>query len=204
MSLKTKVIKARIKNYFTRSRFIKSYQNKKRLLAVFLLIVNAHIYSGVWTEVVSTYEIAIQPKAFAREDRGGDRELKIAIDAPTDSDGSLVSAGEEEIENGGDSGQDATPLSIEDKIRRLFPEDPETMIAIAKAESKLNPHAINRANRNGSFDTGIFQINSIHGYDEEFLKNEDNNLKVAREVYDKQGITAWSAYNNGAYRQWMK
>lgn len=94
-------------------------------------------------------------------------------------------------------------LSIEDKIRKTFPENPELMIAIAKAESKLNPHAINRANSNGSVDTGIFQINSIHGYSEEYLKNEDNNLKIARIVYEKQGITAWASYNNGAYLKWL-
>ena len=107
------------------------------------------------------------------------------------------------VDGGGNSGQDESPLSIEDKIRKTFPENPEVMLAIAKAESKLNPHAINRANRNGSFDVGLFQINSIHGYDEEFLKNEDNNLKVARKIYDTQGITAWSAYNNGAYLKWL-
>ncbi len=107
------------------------------------------------------------------------------------------------VDGGGNSGQDESPLSIEEKIRKTFPENPEVMIAIAKAESKLNPHAINRANRNGSVDTGIFQINSIHGYSEEFLKNEDNNLKVARKIYDTQGITAWSAYNNGAFLNWL-
>jgi hypothetical protein len=107
------------------------------------------------------------------------------------------------VDGGGNSGQDESPLSIEDKIRKTFPENPEVMLAIAKAESKLNPHAINRANRNGSVDVGLFQINSIHGYDEEFLKNEDNNLKVARKIYDTQGITAWSAYNNGAYLKWL-
>ena len=107
------------------------------------------------------------------------------------------------VDRGGNSGQDESPLSIEEKIRKTFPEEPEIMLAIAKAESKLNPHAINRANRNGSVDTGLFQINSIHGYSEEFLKNEDNNLKVAREIYDRQGITAWSAYNNGAFLNWL-
>lgn len=89
-------------------------------------------------------------------------------------------------------------LSIEDKIKQTFPEQPEIMLAVAKAESKLNPHATN-INRNGTKDTGIFQVNSVHGYNEEWLKNEDNNLKAARKIYEKQGLKAWYAYQNGAY-----
>lgn len=107
------------------------------------------------------------------------------------------------VEGEANGGQPETSLSIEEKIRITFPEEPDIMLAIAKAESKLNPHAINRANRNGSVDTGIFQINSIHGYDEEYIKNEDNNLKIAREIYEKQGVTAWASYNNGAYLKWL-
>ena len=100
-------------------------------------------------------------------------------------------------------GQPATSLSIEEKIRQAFPEEPEVMLAIAKAESKLNPHVVNRANTNGSVDTGIFQVNSIHGYSEEYLLDEDNNLRVAREIYERQGKEAWVAYLNGAYKKWL-
>lgn len=99
--------------------------------------------------------------------------------------------------------EEETPPSIEEKIKKMFPEEFEIMLAIAKAESKLNPHVVNRSNSDGSIDTGIFQINSIHGYDEEFLKNEDNNLIIARKIYDKQGLNAWSAYKNGAYLKWL-
>lgn len=40
--------------------------------------------------------------------------------------------------------------------------DPWLLYAIAKVESSHNPKAINKANRNGTLDRGLMQINSIH------------------------------------------
>lgn len=94
---------------------------------------------------------------------------------------------------------EATQTSqVEDLIREAFPEEPEVMIAIAKSESGLNPQAGNK-NHNGTIDTGIFQINSIHGYSEEWLKDPENNIKAARKVYEKQGKEAWVVYLNKNY-----
>jgi len=87
----------------------------------------------------------------------------------------------------------SSPEALSDKIKRTFPEEPETMIAIAKAESSFRADAVN-VNRNGTKDCGVFQVNEIHGYDCEWLKDIDNNLLAAREVYEKQGLTAWMTY----------
>ena len=84
--------------------------------------------------------------------------------------------------------------SISQLITKMFPECPETMLAIAKAESNFKNDAVN-VNKNGSRDCGIFQINSIHGYDCEWLKDPHNNLDAARKVYEKQGLRAWATYN---------
>jgi hypothetical protein len=86
--------------------------------------------------------------------------------------------------------------SVESLIRKTFPEDAETMLVIAKWESNMRPDAVNTSNRNESIDCGLLQINSIHGYDCEWLKDPVNNLKVARKIYDTQGLQAWSSYNN--------
>lgn len=94
-------------------------------------------------------------------------------------------------------------LTIEEKIAKMFPENPEVMIAVAKAESNLNPFATNR-NTNGSRDIGIFQINSIHGNSDLEMFNVDKNLEAARKIYEKQGVTAWSAVNNGSYLKFIK
>ena len=97
--------------------------------------------------------------------------------------------------------QEKPILSLEDKICDTFPDNCDLMIAIAKAESGLDPNTPPNGNNNGSTDTGIFRINSIHGYSQEYLTDVDNNIAVAREIFDTQGITAWVAYNNGTYKR---
>lgn len=85
--------------------------------------------------------------------------------------------------------------SVEDKIRAAFPEDPETAVRIAKCESSLRSHAIHK-NKNGSVDTGIFQINSVHKYSQKDLFDVDFNIRVARKLYDRQGWAPWVCYRS--------
>lgn len=86
-----------------------------------------------------------------------------------------------------------TPVTIEEKIRAMFPEDPDRAVRIAKCESGMRPEAFNGKNRNGSWDAGVFQVNSVHKYSKEYLFNVDNNLKVARKLYEARGNT-WGAW----------
>lgn len=94
-----------------------------------------------------------------------------------------------------------TGNKIIDAIYRTFPEDPYTALAIAKAESNLNPLATGY-NSNGSRDFGLMQVNSIHGYGEE-LYDVETNLKVARKIYEKRGWSAWCAYKTGKHLTYL-
>jgi soluble lytic murein transglycosylase-like protein len=63
--------------------------------------------------------------------------------------------------------------------------NPYVLYAIAKTESNLNPSAINRGNRNGTYDIGLMQINSgwlpelrKHGIGEAQLLDACTNIQV--------------------------
>lgn len=98
-------------------------------------------------------------------------------------------------------------------FKKYFPKEEEARImrAISLAESKGKQSAINKDNKNGSIDSGFFQINTIHRNKgetkEQFIvrmHNLEENFKLARKVLDKQGLTAWSVYNNGRYLTYLK
>jgi len=100
------------------------------------------------------------------------------------------------------SSKDLTFIPIERKIKQTFPNNFPIMLAIAKAESALNSFATNTDNSDGSVDVGIFQINSIHKYSGD-LTDVDYNLQCAREVFNREGVGAWNAYNNGKYKDFL-
>lgn len=82
----------------------------------------------------------------------------------------------------------------------------ELMIAICKSENGYHmwdnswkPEVQYKGNDNGSTDTGLCMINSIHGYGEEWLKVAENNLEAAYKVWSNSGYKAWSDYKNGRY-----
>lgn len=93
--------------------------------------------------------------------------------------------------------------SIEEIISRYFHEDPETAIAIANAESGLNPLAVNTKNTNGTTDYGLWQINSIHNPTEVQKTDAVENTKLAREIYERRGWDAWSAWTNKSYKKYL-
>lgn len=89
--------------------------------------------------------------------------------------------------------------------------DPWLLYAIAYTESTHNPNAVSRPNRNGTYDIGLMQINSVHiptlrahGIDPSSLKNACASTyigawvlssKIRRYGYTWQAI---AAYNVGS------
>lgn len=117
---------------------------------------------------------------------------------------------------------------VEKIVRETFPEEPTVAVAVAKAESGLNPNRENRGKANGKYkgecSIGLFQINlrsdgctgkKVH-WDKvpgetleekvEWLKVPENNAKIARDIYDGRGGNwyAWGAYTNGSYKQHLR
>lgn len=80
----------------------------------------------------------------------------------------------------------------------------EIMLAIMMAESGCNPRSDNSGlNVDGTYDYGLFQINSVHGHSRDILANPAKNTEIAFKIWQSQGYRAWAAYNNGSYLKFM-
>lgn len=90
------------------------------------------------------------------------------------------------------------------------------MAAIGLAESSGNPYAHNPKYPDNSY--GLFQINMLDTPDypmganrraryglrsNEELFDPMTNLKAAKDIYDSQGLNAWSVYRSGAYKDYL-
>lgn len=99
---------------------------------------------------------------------------------------------------------------IKELIREYFGKDSEMAIAIATCESGLDNRAYNRnwSEEEGvywSTDHGAMQINDYfhaHRGDIENLTVEEN-IKIAKDIFDESGWNAWSAYKNGCYKKFL-
>lgn len=116
--------------------------------------------------------------------------------------------------------------TIEDKIREYFPRSWKTMIAVAHAESRMNNDAIGyncfyyqgKATttpiKNGSKACDVKDRSLAWSVDCFLLQKNyvgrktcpegvslDQHLKEVSDLSKQQGLTAWSAYNNGSYKR---
>lgn len=80
-----------------------------------------------------------------------------------------------------------------DAIKRVWKHHANIGIAIASCESGLRAKAINRANRDGSVDVGLFQINSIHGFSEAELLDPITNASLAYVLFLRSHLSPWRA-----------
>lgn len=74
------------------------------------------------------------------------------------------------------------------------------MVAVCKAESSNREEIVNSIGC-----VGLFQINApVHKkYDARLLKQGEYNTKAALDIYKSQGLRAWEAYTNGAYKKYV-
>lgn len=103
---------------------------------------------------------------------------------------------------------ESTPKSeVTELIKKHFGDDADKAIICFKSESGLRPTAFNGKNKNGTWDAGVAQVNSIHcpkiglktGSKEckDALFDVETNLTVAKKIFDgrEHGFRAW--YGSG-------
>ncbi len=90
-------------------------------------------------------------------------------------------------------------------IRLVWPvELQETAIAIATAESGLNPNALSPVNSDGGKDAGLFQYHWGYELYGDKIFDPVFNARISYEnKYLKGGWTHWTVYKTGAYLKWM-
>lgn len=189
--VKTKVFKKQVEMHLTEKNGAPWSKTLHRVGLLLVLIVTFYgIAIAEYRKVAKGSTIVIEQAEASWDAREKEEVADEARNSTESGDG--VSAPVQEA-GGGDT---------ESLIRAAFPEHPDIMIAIAKAESGMNPKAVN-VNRNGSTDIGLFQINSVHGYDELSLFDVKKNIEAAREIYGKQGLGAWVAFKSGSYKKFL-
>lgn len=74
--------------------------------------------------------------------------------------------------------------------------DTATMMRIMNGESECIPtnHNLTDQHKTCTGSYGLFNIGCNWGYSMSYLENPSNNVKVAYEVWQKQGYSAWTTY----------
>jgi len=95
--------------------------------------------------------------------------------------------------------------SYEEIIQRYFGDNSKMAIAIAKAESGLNPNAIGDTNTR-YHSVGLFQIRLLpeRGITKEEMLDPEHNVEYAKMLFDKHGWSPWTVYRTGKYRNYLK
>jgi len=184
-----------------------SYNIKKRRRNKIKLIV-AQILLLIGLSVAGTIAYA-KVRTDIMWDRAEYIELERCID------GTLATFCEEgwDVRQAEDTGveaiaDEAPVASVEEQIRRMFPEDPNTAVAIAKCESGLNPDVIGDGHT-AYVSVGLMQIRTLptrmdyYNLTVNKLKDPVVNLLMARIIYDRSGWQPWSCYTKGYYNKYL-
>lgn len=103
------------------------------------------------------------------------------------------------------SGYTDKQYEVVEIIKKHFGKDAEKAIDCFRSESGLRAEAINTANRNGTVDRGVAQINSVHcgkiqGDCATALLDAETNIKVAKQIFDRSGFNPW--YGKSCRKYW--
>lgn len=82
--------------------------------------------------------------------------------------------------------------------------DPSVAPQAAALSIAENPNQVPSSpqNKDGSYDYGLWQINSVHGFNTAALEsNPAYNAQAAVAVYKSQGFAAWTTYGGAAYEK---
>lgn len=108
----------------------------------------------------------------------------------------------------------ATPLTGCDAVRAEVAKysgwDVNIMTAIAKAESNCRIDATGdttltyQANgRTYGYSVSVLQVRIMQGREHCDAHDLTINVRCAYEIYKRQGLRAWSVYNNGKYMRYL-
>jgi len=95
--------------------------------------------------------------------------------------------------------------TVKQKIKEAFPDNYELMTEIAYHESRLYPDVINEEWHRDQYgnnickgSVGIFQVGCVnYAGDRKDLKDIDLNIKLAKQILQRQGFRAWGVCTNG-------
>lgn len=195
-----KIQKRRARNWIERS------PDRRTKVSTFHKITHLFLFNLIlWGVTVHGYQTL-----FPGEITMVNPALAVGIISQTEAVSVTVTNAENPVEAG----------SVTHLIHSKFPEDPEVLEAIFKAESNLVTDAMGwNCLYNGksqackpedrhkawSVDCGLAQINVPGRVCPEELFDPEHNLKVARKLYDsKTSLKHWSAYKNESFKKFLE
>jgi len=199
MNLKTKIIRAKIKLFFTRSRYAGSKPRVKNAILIgFLLIVNSYVYFHVVAEYAKSPLINISfaktivyenPRWGTGSETKSEQPKEAHMDEANHSDIAIADYG--------------TLAGIEAVVRETFGKDGDKMVKIMRCESQGNHKAIGDTKiayiKDGivyGMSYGLFQVRHLEGRpDPAKLFDPKHNIETAKKIYDTQGLNAWRNCN---------
>lgn len=104
-------------------------------------------------------------------------------------------------------------MTVEGQIVRVFGgyrrngDIVKLALAVSQGENGTRQcDRVSKANSNGSYDIGVWQINTIHTHriSVEDLKDCLKNIQFAHKLFTEQkGFGAWVVYNRGLYKKYL-